>query len=324
MVDKINPKITQQVSEHTKIHWYKFYINDYLRDTGHLNHAQHGAYRLLIDQCFLARGNLPAEKRAVYRLVSAIDMDEQKNVDGLLAEFFHLTGKGYTHKRVTSDIAYMEKMRRASQENGALGGRPKKDGEPKNNPAGNPAGNLDVTQHITQTITQKEPESVINNHTISNQESGVKQPESQQTEEEQLLVEKKPSTARKTADRFDEFWKAYPKKAAKQDCLKVWARQNLDALAEQIIDDVTIRTSNHKPWVDGYVLNPLTYLRGARWTDAIETIQEHRNDPDKKRRNGYALTPAERVRANYPEAFRDAEDDSSIIEVSASHGPSVG
>jgi hypothetical protein len=33
---------------------------------------------------------------------------------------------------------------------------------------------------------------------------------------------------------------------------------------------VSCRKTKHKPWLDGYIPNPATYLRGERWTDEIE------------------------------------------------------
>ena len=295
----------------SKIHWYKFYINDYQRDTGHLNHAQHGAYRLLIDQCFISHGLLPADKRTVYRMVSAIEKEEQINVDNLLEKFFHLGPDGFTHKRVTSDLAYMEKQKLISQKNGAHGGRRKKDVNPERTQQDTQQG----AQQGAQKATQKEPEScnhVINNHTISNQESGITvatapASESQQAGAVKLLVEKKPSTARKTTNRFDEFWKAYPKKAAKADCMKVWASQKLDAIADQILDDLAIRTANHKPWLDGFVLNPATYLRGERWTDAIEAIAGNSLNPMGLSKAGASTLQAGQEWLRQQQAKRDGE-----------------
>ena len=89
----------------------------------------------------------------------------------------------------------------------------------------------------------------------------------------------------KTPSRFDEFWTAYPKKVGRKDAARIWASKKLDAIADQIVQDVIARTQKHRPWVEGFVLNPSTYLRGERWTDAMETgttgLSPH-NDFDKR------------------------------------------
>jgi hypothetical protein len=85
------------------------------------------------------------------------------------------------------------------------------------------------------------------------------------TEAETALVRKP-----KTQTRFAEFWAAYPKAVGKKDALRIWQNKNLDSIADQVIADVENRTANHRPWVEGFVHNPSTYLNGERWTDAIE------------------------------------------------------
>lgn len=72
------------------------------------------------------------------------------------------------------------------------------------------------------------------------------------------------------AARFDEFWAAYPKKAGKQATLAKWRTRKCEAIADRIIADVKARVVGHRPWLEGFVPNPETYLNGARWEDAIE------------------------------------------------------
>jgi hypothetical protein len=77
---------------------------------------------------------------------------------------------------------------------------------------------------------------------------------------------KKPNTT----EYFEKFWIAYPKKVARSDAEKAWAKGNCDAMAEIIIADVMVREMKHKGWQDKqYIPHASTYLNGQRWTDDI-------------------------------------------------------
>ncbi len=146
-----------------KVFWYKFFINDYIRDAAHLSMIEHGAYRLLIDQAYLHGGSLPSSLQTIYRLVSAMSKKERDAVQSVLDQFFQSGPDGYHHKRVTSELNTMIKLASVNRNNGAKGGRPKsKKQEPETNPAGfqnesqqepgeNPAGSENETEHEPET-----------------------------------------------------------------------------------------------------------------------------------------------------------------------------
>lgn len=71
------------------------------------------------------------------------------------------------------------------------------------------------------------------------------------------------------ADRFDDFWKAYPRKAgSKPKAREIWAKQKLDQQADLIIAAVTDRTASDPQWIDPkYIPHPETFLRNQRWND---------------------------------------------------------
>lgn len=71
--------------------------------------------------------------------------------------------------------------------------------------------------------------------------------------------------------RFDEFWKAYPRKENKKKAHALWVRRGFDRKADVIIRDITspLRTAL---WHDKqYVPHPTTYLNGERWDDELST-----------------------------------------------------
>ena len=70
---------------------------------------------------------------------------------------------------------------------------------------------------------------------------------------------------------FDHYWSEVPNKVKKKDAQQVWASRNLDDHAAEIIADVKKRKATDHRWLDGFVPDPPTYLRGERWADEIIT-----------------------------------------------------
>lgn len=94
-------------------------------------------------------------------------------------------------------------------------------------------------------------------------------------------------------DWFARFWTAYPKKVGKKACLSTWTKRKLDAMGEQIVEDVKRKTQLDSGWQEGFAPNPLTYLNGDRWEDEIQTgkkdrrhmtAAEHRAEAEERRR----------------------------------------
>ena len=78
------------------MNFYKHYIGDYQRDTGHLSLAEHGAYRLMLDAFYATGKPLPADKKALYRLLRAATPIERKAIDFVCAQFWETTSTGLT------------------------------------------------------------------------------------------------------------------------------------------------------------------------------------------------------------------------------------
>ena len=73
-----------------------------------------------------------------------------------------------------------------------------------------------------------------------------------------------------TAERFSEWFATYPRQAGEKEARKIWRENNLDQLADQLIDDTRKRKQCHRPWLEGYAPNPGKYLEGERWRDDLE------------------------------------------------------
>lgn len=85
---------------------------------------------------------------------------------------------------------------------------------------------------------------------------------------------------------FDDFWKAYPKKKAKEDARKAWAKiKPSESLLKIIIADVEAQSRTQDWKKDGgkYIPYPATYLNGKRWEDEGGTFKyddTHNSDED--------------------------------------------
>jgi uncharacterized protein YdaU (DUF1376 family) len=107
------------------MHYYKFNIADYRKDTGHLSTIEHGIYRQLIDWYYLDEQPIPEETQVVIRRLR-LGSDEVKFLQNVLSDFFVLGKTGYKHKRIEVEIKDYHEQSEKNKNNGKLGGRPKK------------------------------------------------------------------------------------------------------------------------------------------------------------------------------------------------------
>ena len=107
------------------MHYYKFNIADYRKDTGHLSTIEHGIYRQLIDWYYLDEQPIPNETQVVIRRLR-LGSDDFKFLENVLSDFFVLEKTGYKHKRIEVEIKDYHEQAEKNKNNGKLGGRPKK------------------------------------------------------------------------------------------------------------------------------------------------------------------------------------------------------
>lgn len=69
---------------------------------------------------------------------------------------------------------------------------------------------------------------------------------------------------------FEEFWKAYPKKKAKEAARKAWVKLKPDETLGKEIIQAVMESAKTKDWLKEngkYIPYPATYLNGKRWED---------------------------------------------------------
>jgi uncharacterized protein YdaU (DUF1376 family) len=70
------------------MNFYKHFIGDYGRSTGDLSITEHGAYRLMLDSFYGIGKPLPAEKKALYRLLRAENETDRRAIDKVSLRFW--------------------------------------------------------------------------------------------------------------------------------------------------------------------------------------------------------------------------------------------
>jgi uncharacterized protein YdaU (DUF1376 family) len=108
------------------MHYYKFNIADYRKDTSHLSTLEHGVYRQLIDWQYLDEKPIPLETQVVFRRLRLGSVDEQQALENVLSEFFEKSDDGYFQKRIRVEILDYQENSEKNRRNGKLGGRPSK------------------------------------------------------------------------------------------------------------------------------------------------------------------------------------------------------
>lgn len=110
------------------MNYYKHYMGDYQRDTGHLSLTQDGAYRRLMDHYYSTEDALPADSVTLYRICGAMDKKERDAVLFVAKSFFSIRVDGKLHHdRIDSDIEKAQEKIANLKANASNGG--KKSGE---------------------------------------------------------------------------------------------------------------------------------------------------------------------------------------------------
>ena len=108
------------------MNFVKLYIGDYLRDTGTLTIAEHGAYVLMLLHHYAIEMGLPHGKE-LHRLLRAESKADREAIDSICAKFWYAGADGKLfNKRADMEILKAEHQRDVNRIVGKLGGRPKR------------------------------------------------------------------------------------------------------------------------------------------------------------------------------------------------------
>jgi len=123
-------ELFSQLEVDMSIPWMKFYPADYLADTGHLNHEEHGVYLLAMLHYWRTRKPLPsnclANDEQLMMICRCRDAEKFQKLWETVSKFFELTPEGWYHKRIAEDLQLVESKSEKMRANGKIGGSRKK------------------------------------------------------------------------------------------------------------------------------------------------------------------------------------------------------
>jgi uncharacterized protein YdaU (DUF1376 family) len=210
------------------MHYYKFEISVWNLHTAHLSLVEEAVYRRLIDHYYDTEQPIGADYSAMLRRLRLEDYHEEVQI--ILNEFFQKVDNGFRNKHCDKKITDYKKQKKTNKNNGKKGGRPK---------------NQLITQSVTDglplvTLTTNNKQETINNKQLTNL----------------------------TLERFDIFWKNYPRKISKELAKKSWLKINPDdELTEKIIKAVSYQKLSERE--EKFIPHASTWLNGKRWEDEI-------------------------------------------------------
>ena len=106
---------------------------DYLRDTGHLSPAEHGAYLMLIAHQWTTARPLPDDDSKLAR-IAKMTAREWRSAKAVIEPFFTVRNGEWTQKRVEAELIRARETYDKRRAAGAKGGRPSKE-KPGESPA---------------------------------------------------------------------------------------------------------------------------------------------------------------------------------------------
>jgi uncharacterized protein YdaU (DUF1376 family) len=152
------------------VNYYKRHIGDYAAATRHLSLLEHGVYCLMLDVYYTTEKPLPADERALFRLVGARSEEERDAVKTILAEFFLTEPDGFHQTRCDEEIAEKQEKSAKNALIGKLGGRPKEITESviPEKPNGL-TGVLDKSETVSGKSNSRNPshKPITNSHSLS-------------------------------------------------------------------------------------------------------------------------------------------------------------
>ena len=102
-----------------------------------------------------------------------------------------------------------------------------------------------------------------------------------------------------TAEDFDRFWQAYPRRVAKKEAQKAWQQMRPDPATVEAMLTALAWQVTQAQWQKGaeYIPHPATWLRGERWTDeppasvTVMVTERERRNAEEVRRKAFGRCP---------------------------------
>ena len=218
------------------MNYYEHHIGDYDSATAHLSLTEDGVYRRLICLYYRTEQPLPADTKAVCRLVRAASKQERDTVADVLGEFFQLAQDGWHNERCDQEIArFQDKQAKAKRSAEARWSAQRSQSEGNANAYANASTRTDANASADAMRTHSEgnaprarPQTPDTNHQTPEERRGraTALPPTWTLPDEwaEWCRQTRPDLDPKlTAERFRDFWVAKPgKDGRKLDWLATW------------------------------------------------------------------------------------------------------
>ena len=182
------------------MHYYKFNIADWVKDTAHLSLKEEAILLRLINYYVNTESFIPNKTQMVLRKLRIAD--ESETVEILLEEFFIKSRDGWRNKELDKIISDYQKRAERNRNNGKSGGRPKINDLYK--PTGLPDAN--------QMESEQEPSGNLNQEPLTtNEEPLTKEPEIKEPKKTSSRFD--PPSTKEVLDYMTERGYPYPKEA---------------------------------------------------------------------------------------------------------------
>lgn len=149
--------------------WMPMFWGDYLRDTGHLSTAQHGAYMLLIGHYWTTGKPIP-DSDAVMGRITRQGIASWRNMREVIAAFFDIADGLWRHHRIEAELDRATRFIEKQAANGAKGGRPRNPTETQTYPNDKPKPKPEIT-------TSPSPPNISSHGRISTDAASAPAPE---------------------------------------------------------------------------------------------------------------------------------------------------
>ena len=232
------------------MNYYEHHLGDYAEATAHLSFVEDAAYSRLMRKCYSTELPLPADVKAVQRLIGARTKEERQAVEDVLGEFFELREDGWHNARCDAEIArYQDKQAKAKRSAEARWSaqRPQSDGN----------ANADASAPPNAMRTQSEG-------------NALQTPDTRHQTPIPPNPRKRGPGVHGFPPGFEVFWSAYPRKVAKSEAAKAYARLRPDDATQAVLLASLARQAESPEWRKDsgrFIPHPTTWLNGRRWED---------------------------------------------------------
>lgn len=225
------------------MNFYKHYIGDFQRDTGHLSLTQRGAYLALMHHYYATEKPLPNDHAALCRVAGAIDKAERDAVRVVMG-FFTAVDSGLMHARIEAEIEkagnQSDTNRRIALEREAARKAQREENETS-----------------TKRATNREPNQT---------------PDTRHQRNPPTPAKRGSGEVHGFPPGFAEFWAAYPRKTAKDKAAQAFAKVKPDGPLLVTILAAVQRQATSEQWTKDrgqFVPHAATWLNGKRWQDEL-------------------------------------------------------